>query len=211
MRNPATTDRRAPCSEATDGPLAIVNVSALVGRGLDQTVEYRAVIDHLLDTGYRVVLLPHVSRPNSDDIASCERVYDAVSEGRTDSSRLLLVLHLLPPATIRGLTALADLVVTGRMHLAIMALGNGVPAITLATQGKVEGLMQLIGIPQLCVEPREGMAARVIEVIEMVRSDASVAARLKDELPRIRTLARRNLDGLATESAQNAAVALPAA
>ena len=36
---------------------------------------------------------------------------------------------------------------TGRMHLAVMALLAGTPPITVATQGKVEGLMRLFGSP----------------------------------------------------------------
>ncbi len=47
----------------------------------------------------------------------------------------------------------ARLVVTGRMHLAVLALSGRIPAACLASQGKVEGLMALVGTPELVVDP----------------------------------------------------------
>ena len=67
----------------------------------------------------------------------------------------------LSPAEVRGLAAGAQVVITGRMHLAIMSMSSGVPAITFSTHGKVSGLMRLFGVDELCVEPGEDMADRI--------------------------------------------------
>lgn len=78
-----------------------------------------------------------MSRLGADDIQACRAVWE-----QHRNAGVLLVDRLLQSAEILGLCTPADVVVTGRMHLSIMVLNSGVPAITLSTQGKVEGLFQ---------------------------------------------------------------------
>jgi polysaccharide pyruvyl transferase WcaK-like protein len=105
----------------------------------------------------------------------------------------LFVQHILPPAAIRGLTARATIVITGRMHLAIMALYHGVPAITLGTQGKVEGLMQMLDASFLCVEPNAGFGERVTAVaLESLRRRAELSAQIAARVALIRERSRLN-------------------
>lgn len=173
---------------AADARIALVNASGLVGRALSQVDEYLALIGRLRARGLTVVLLPHVSRPGADDMTICREIHARLADADT-----LLIDTLLPPAAIRGLTARAELVVTGRMHLAIMAFYNAVPAITLATQGKVEGLMQLFGTESLCVEPSTGFGARIASVADEVldRLD-EVKDHIAAQLPLVRELSRLN-------------------
>jgi len=149
-------------------PVVLLNVSGLIARSLDQTPDYLAIARYFLTKGYFVVFLPHVSRPAGDDVKSCRAVWDAVG-----SSSAVLVENLLQPAEIRGLTARASFIVTGRMHLAVMGLLNGVPAATLSTQGKVEGLMEMFNEPRLCIEPRAGFSAAVISLADQIASEGS--------------------------------------
>ncbi|WP_344311963.1 polysaccharide pyruvyl transferase family protein [Agromyces terreus] len=196
--------------EAFARPYAIVNVSGLIGGQVDQAAEYVRIIRHLVERGLAVVVLPHVSRPDADDLEACEEVVR-----RLDGTPVRFVRTLGTPASIRGLAAEASVVVTGRMHLAIMSIWSGRPAITLATQGKVEGLMRLLGTPSLCVEPEAGFADRVVRVIdEVLPEDAPVRASIAAALPRVRELAAENLAGLGgrpgdarTDDALDAAVA----
>lgn len=171
-----------------DARIAVVNASGLVGKSLSQVDEYVAVIRRLRQRGLTVILLPHVSRPGADDMVICREIHERLADPGA-----LLVGTLLAPAAIRGLTARAELVVTGRMHLAIMALYNAVPAITLATQGKVEGLMQLFGTEALCVEPSAGFGARIVGVADEVldRLD-EVRDNIAARLPLVRERSRLN-------------------
>jgi hypothetical protein len=57
------------------------------------------------------------------------------------------------------------------MHLAIMALSLGKPAITFSTQGKVEGLMELFGTGFLMIDPCVGMSSDVVPLIDRVEAD----------------------------------------
>lgn len=176
-----------------DKPLALVNVSGLISREVDQSVEYVAIVEHLLSIGYDVLLLPHVSRPDADDVVSCVAIQE-----RIGADRVALAPELPTPAQVRGLTEVADIVITGRMHLAIMSLWNSTPAITLATQGKVEGLMELIGAPELCVEPTRGFGAVVVERLgSILATESTTRAALVAARPRLEELSLANTQGLA--------------
>ncbi|PPI45560.1 polysaccharide pyruvyl transferase family protein [Rathayibacter iranicus] len=175
-------------------PFALVNASALVATMVDQVPEYERIVNRLRSAGVHVVLLPHVSRPIGDDKVAVRAVAERVgTEGLTVVDRVLM------PAEIRGLAEDALLTVTGRMHLAIMSLSLGVPAITLATQGKVEGIMRLIGLPQLCVEPTPGFADRVLPVIDRILAEPGVRTTIDNALPEVRRLSALNTRGLGAE------------
>lgn len=175
-------------------PIALVNVSGLISRTFSQDEEFELIIGHLRATGHHVILLPHVSRPKGDDLVACQSVYE-----RVGAEDVTFVRELLTPAQIRGLTSVASITITGRMHLAIMTLWSGKPAITLATQGKVEGLMALIGAPELCVVPRAGFGVDVVAAIDAtIGADSPARRSIADALPRVKELARRNVEGLRT-------------
>ncbi|TKA90180.1 polysaccharide pyruvyl transferase family protein [Halopseudomonas bauzanensis] len=169
---------------------ALVNASGLIGRTQGQIDGYVRIIRELQHQGLQVILLPHVSRPGGDDLPVCQAIHQALKD-----PQVVLVDQLLSPSEIRGLTASATLTVTGRMHLAIMSLYSGVPAITLATQGKVEGMMRLFGAEFLCIEPRPDFADRVITVAQQILSRPDdLRQHLHSKLPAVRRLASRNFD-----------------
>lgn len=174
-------------------PVALVNVSGLLAQRFDQTEDYVAIVDALLRRGLHVVVLPHVAREDGGDQAACAEVVARVG----NSADVTSLTTVLPPAQVRGLTARASITVTGRMHLAVMSFMNGVPAITLASQGKVEGLMQLFGAPELRVEAAPGFSTAVIEVVDQVlAADSAARVSIRQALPGVVALARRNVAGL---------------
>ncbi len=177
-------------------PVALVNVSGLIAERLDLTADHVELVLALRQRGLRVVLLPHVWRERAGDAAACAAVMDELAR-RGAADGVHLVRDLLSPAQVRGLTARASVSVTGRMHLAVMSLVHGVPAITLATQGKVEGLMALVGTPRLALDPAPGFAARAVELVdEVLPPSAPARAAVAASLDRVGELARRNVDGL---------------
>jgi polysaccharide pyruvyl transferase WcaK-like protein len=172
--------------------LAVVNASELVGRAVDQLPEYSGIVRYLQEVGLDVVLLPHVSRSAGGDVRVCRQIFDAL--GR---DRLHLVDRLLAPAEVRALCGRACLVVSGRMHLAIIALSAGVPAITLATQGKVEGLMTMFDMRDLCIEPRSGFGRDVIDAARAILSEpVRRRENIRSHLGDVRDRSQRNFAGL---------------
>jgi polysaccharide pyruvyl transferase WcaK-like protein len=175
----------------------IVNASGLVARSLDQVSEYGEIVRRLLHAGLTVVLLPHVLRSSSSDLIACRAVRDQIEE-----PGLILIERQLTPAEVRGLCAGAELVIAGRMHLAIQALWSSVPAITLSTQGKVEGLMQLFGTENLCVQPSAQLSGQMQPLIDDVLARRSQhSSRIAGRLPTVRRLADANFQGLTSISA----------
>lgn len=174
--------------------LVLVNASGLV----DATVEaYTETVALLRGHGCRVAIIPHVSRHGADDLPLCRAIADRFAH----DDAVTLIPRLLSPGEVRGLGARADLTVTGRMHLAVMSLMAGTPAVTVATQGKVEGLMSLFAAPQLCVEPGDGFERRLRGAVSSVLSDlAGTREAIAARVDAVTELAWANVEGLGAQA-----------
>lgn len=168
---------------------AVVNVSGLIGLRIAQEEEYEHLMEILENLGYESLLLPHVSHSNVDDIAATERL----RERSGVAGRARFVRELISPSEVQSLVRNADVVVTGRMHLSILALSVGTPVIVLATQGKVSGLMKLFGIPEHCVEPTKGFGKRVASLLIDLENDRqTLTGRINAHLPAVKELSSIN-------------------
>lgn len=170
----------------------IVNASGLIARQNSNFIdEYRQILDAVdRETGLTPVLLPHVHRERDNDLAALRKIRD-----ESGNASMVLVEDLLSPAQVRWLASEARLVVTGRMHLAIMALNVGTVPVTLSTVGKVEGLYELFGLTDLVVDSSPGYGKKVARVIEAIAPQLdSHAARIATALPRVREMSTVNFD-----------------
>ena len=188
---------RALLAGAPDAPVALVNVSGLLAERADLLDDHVAVVQALRERGLHVVLLPHVWRERAGDEQACAAVAARLAAGPRGCEGVQVVREVLSPAQVRGLTARAAVTVTGRMHLAVMSLVHTVPAVTLASQGKVEGLMELVGAPRLCVAPRPGFSREVVALVDaLLPGHAPERAAIAAALPDVVALALRNVEGL---------------
>ncbi|MBM4575768.1 hypothetical protein GS415_06610 [Rhodococcus hoagii] len=99
-------------------------------------------------------------------------------EGDTE---VVLVSELLRPKAVRALCSRSELVVTGRMHLGILALSAGIAPVIFSTQGKVEGVMKLFGLRELVVEPGPENGAAVVAAVNLIERDHAHYRRLVKE------------------------------
>ncbi|MGX1159831.1 polysaccharide pyruvyl transferase WcaK-like protein [Arthrobacter sp. SLBN-100] len=174
--------------------VAIFNASGLISRRIDLSQDYHEIIAFLVASNYRVILLPHVIRPGDDDSeairslsASCRGFGDAIYEVR----------ELLTPGQVKGLVSQVDLVVTGRMHLAVLALTAAVPTITFGTQGKVEGLYKLVNLEKFCISPERHVGKKAIEIIRSLEKEPGIARdSIAKALPGIISSSKHNFVGL---------------
>jgi polysaccharide pyruvyl transferase WcaK-like protein len=104
---------------------------------------------------------------------------------------VVLVTRVLEPAEVRGLAAGAALVLTGRMHLAILALTQGTPVVVLRTRGKVEGLARMFGLEPYTLDPVPGVGGEVGGALAALLVDTTLRARIGERLPSVRALAQR--------------------
>ena len=132
--------------------------------------------------------------------------------GRMTDFSLARELHALLPATIRNdaflpgetlsapdvraICSYLDLIFSSRMHLAIASLAVGTPVFALAYQGKFEGLYVHFGLKDMFITHQELKrdAAVTDFLLRAVARRAEARAEIARELPRVKALARRNLE-----------------
>lgn len=169
-------------------PYALLNISGLLNsRGIVAS-EYRQAVDTLHEHGLTVVFIPHVARSTDDDVAACQEAFALLGDV-TD----VLVDRVLCPEQIRFLARRAVVTVSGRMHLAILSLSTGTPAIPISTAGKVEGLLEMFSLSAFAIEPGPSMGPALAERISsMMRSLNHHRAVIQAKLPGIKELALSN-------------------
>lgn len=169
--------------------IAVLNASGLVGKRIPQADEYELLIKHLFTTGYNVILLPHVIRQSGDDLAELREI----AERFRGEHRINLISEKLEPSAIRQLCGEADLVVTGRMHLAVIALSQGTLAVTVGTHGKVEGMYLHFNSLDYCVAPSSRLGPDLIDAVN--RSSAQDPA-WRESIEAVKDLALENFKNL---------------
>lgn len=177
-------------------PYALVNASGFVGRSYDQVEDYLLVIEHLDKSGLTPVLVPHVIRGSGDDLKQLAQIHTSARPGST-----ILVDELLTPSDIRHLCGSASAVVAGRMHLAVLALKQGVAPVVVSTQGKVSGLLELFNLGECLVEPGVGMGDRLVSALDGVAARTGRSSVRPDDIARATSLASKNFAAVALESA----------
>lgn len=91
----------------------------------------------------------------------------------------------------------ADLVITGRMHLAIASIGTQVPVLVHDYQGKVQGLLSIFGLEDYSftsssLRNSEYVAAKALEALD---NKSDLEKKISCKLPEVRGLSLRNIDG----------------
>ncbi|MCR4513036.1 polysaccharide pyruvyl transferase family protein [Aeromicrobium sp. 50.2.37] len=165
----------------------IFNASGLASREHRVGCEYHESLRRLLDADRNVVLLPHVLRRGDDDAEVARNLYDQFS-----SPRLVLVTDQLSPSGVEDVARGAVGGLASRMHLAIFLLRNGVAPLSLASHGKVEGLLEMFDISHRVLYPQDSFGAvagaQLLDSMQQAADDRVVQARL----PEVQRLARNN-------------------
>jgi len=92
------------------------------------------------------MLLPHDYREHFGDLSCLRRVHELLRARSNVEAHFLDGRH--SAADLKALVGSLDGVITGRMHLAIAALGMGIPTLALTYHDKFEGLYSHFGLPQ---------------------------------------------------------------
>lgn len=143
-----------------------------------------------------MVMLPHDYRTNHSDLIVLQDVYKGLDDAFRE--RIYFVETTLHAWDVKGIVSLLDLVVTGRMHLAIAALGQLVPPICIAYMGKFEGLMQHFGVTGLIVEPKDayGQGKLLDALRSAIHARNELRTALEQRLPEVKNLSARNVSDL---------------
>lgn len=143
------------------------------------------------------LLLPHDNRPHAGDGKALESL--ALELNPSVREQILLVKQAPSAPEIKAIAGLADGAITGRMHLAIAALGQSTPVMVLAYQDKFAGLMMQFGMPDWLL--MDGASAtnpeRLTDVVErFVNALPDLRSMLHGQLPAVRASANATLGGM---------------
>jgi polysaccharide pyruvyl transferase WcaK-like protein len=105
-----------------------------------------AVVTHLAlhDERLSFLLVAHDVRTRSSDLLAAEDTARHIAPGL--APRIEILRQPYGPRQLKAIAGRLDAVVSGRMHFAIAALSQGVPAFCFQYNGKVEGLLELVGL-----------------------------------------------------------------
>ena len=189
----------------SEGRVAVAfNVHPVLVKGLGEAAVAQLIqssIDSLrslmLGRAVSLVLMAHDYRGLEGDDTCLKPIYQ---ELRIDfPARVFFLEERLSAAQLKGCAGLMDGVVTGRMHLAIAALGMGVPTAALTYQDKFQGLFEHFSLPQdLLLAPSKalkpsdllGMLLCLVDQLPILRQQIAKA------LPHVGSMASLNIDGL---------------
>jgi len=148
----------------------------------------RSMID---DANMSIILLSHDCRPEIGDNMCLEPLWDKL---RDCKERILYPREILDASELKGVASLVDAVVTGRMHLAIAALGCGVPVGVFSYQEKFAGLIDYFGLPAGLILSPDRISIETIQAMITLVVEGSVEwkALIKHRLPPVLELSRQN-------------------
>jgi polysaccharide pyruvyl transferase WcaK-like protein len=141
------------------------------------------------DERFVFVLIPHDSRSEDSDETLHSRLFEALPETLRD--RVIQVPSLESAAAVKAVTADLDFLVSQRMHLAIAALGSGVPVLCCEYQDKAEGMLAHFDQSDMVVRPDEFAApGRLADrIVAAVNDRSALRAKIHAALPRVLELA----------------------
>ena len=90
-----------------------------------------------------------------------------------------------------------DLILTSRMHLAIAALGSGVPVACMPYLGKFEGLLKHFGFDGITIEPDRAVVPAELSafLLSVLPRREALRRQVAERLPDVRQAALLNLGG----------------
>jgi colanic acid/amylovoran biosynthesis protein len=138
------------------------------------------------------MLIPHDFKPKSGDISMLHALEKQIRKIGFPHVRYTPINQ---PDKIKRVTSLLDLVITGRMHLAIAALGSGTPILSITYQDKFEGLYQHFGLPlEHTLSPMQCIGDAFLDKINHAFTQRhDNRERIRTSLPQVTQLATRNL------------------
>lgn len=141
-----------------------------------------------------VLLLSHDYRGSDGDDVCLEPIHAALEK--------ILFDHIFYPrlkmsaAQLKGVASYVDGVITGRMHLAIASLGQGVPVAALTYQDKFQGLFAHFQLPSSLLIPFSKINdANSLErlIVDFLRQLKELRVTVEGRLPRVKSLAESNI------------------
>lgn len=139
-----------------------------------------------------VLMIPHDVREEVNDTTLAAAVVRMLpSEMRRHCLQVPTPVHA---TEIKAICALLDIVISGRMHVAIACLGQGTPVACITYQGKFEGLFEHFGLPGMTITPEQALCPRHLAsfFLPLIEQREELRRHIRAQLSRINWLAQAN-------------------
>ena len=168
------------------------------GLTMDQLMKasVQAILNVALAQPCSFLLIPHDTRNGSNDEDILRQMEDKLKPSL--GVRIALAPGALHADEIKALVGLVDVVLTGRMHLAIAALGQSVPIGVITYNGKFEGLVEHFHLPEwLLVTPAKAGSDAVVQniLLRLLSERNGLIDLIKSRLPSVLQLSKANFNG----------------
>ena len=105
------------------------------------------------------------------------------------------ILKIFSAGEIKFITGYLDMVLSGRMHLAIACLGQGTPVACITYQGKFEGLFTHFELDGMLITPEQALKSDNLSkfIVPLIDKRDSLRRDIELRLPIVKQLAEANL------------------
>ena len=142
-----------------------------------------------------LLLIPHDYRDikgEINDVELSEKILNKLPKNIQPDCKILPSPR--SAAEIKYIAGLVDIVISGRMHLAIAALGNETPVAGLTYQGKFEGLFKYFNLKNVSISPDESVIRdNLLNFFRsIIKRRKSISKQIKKRLPYVKKLSKKN-------------------
>jgi polysaccharide pyruvyl transferase WcaK-like protein len=179
----------------TVSPSAVIYSADLAQGRKTHVTDLAQFCDYLLESGYRVLFVPHALRvvhrdPRSDDLGVALEVQSSMKHG----SRAALLEDDLSAIELKSIISNAFIHVGARYHSVVAALSSGVPCISLAWHHKYTDIMKMYNLDKYVFvsQPGKGISP-LIEMFSGLAADReNISNRLSRTQPEIESQVDEN-------------------
>jgi colanic acid/amylovoran biosynthesis protein len=134
---------------------------------------FQGLARHLLDSGYKILLIPQLFGENND--------YDLLKKIAPVDGENIFILPIDTDAYLQQIIiSKLFCVVTARYHPVIFAVKAAVPVISVYYEHKTKGFLEMAGIPEFGVDVRDVTIAKLMDLFKSIENEhASLSQRLK--------------------------------
>ena len=137
-----------------------------------------------------IALIPHDYRGEDSDCTHAAQLAERLS----NPNRVRPLIERYRASEIRYYGSLMDVILTGRMHLAIESMGAGIPVACVTYQGKFEGLFDQFKMEPIVIAPEDATADALYDMVSTtLKNKESLRVHVTSQLDRIRDASRKNL------------------
>ncbi len=138
------------------------------------------------------LMIPHDLRDKESDVLTTTAILERLPTYM--SSYCMKVPTPCSAAEIKSICGEIDLVFTGRMHLAIASLGQGVPVAGVTYQGKFEGLFAHFDLQGMTIAPEKAFqpGAMASFLTDIIAKHQELRQTVQINLPKVKALSSLN-------------------